>query len=167
MEWSLDTISLFLALLTMALSSGLFYAWSVSVIPGTLQVSHRSYLETMQRINQKILNIGFYSIFFGALITLILSSYLYYQVEATKLFWYILLATLCYGIGTFGITMVGNIPLNNSLDLLDLSTMDTQELATVRTNYEKKWNFFHRIRSIAAVFAFLLLLLGVFVDKLH
>lgn len=56
MEISIKTITLFAAALLTGLSAGLFYAWAVSVIPGTRKVTDMIYLETMQSINRAIRN---------------------------------------------------------------------------------------------------------------
>ena len=56
MEITLKSIILFSTLILTGLSAGFFYAWQVSVIPGTKRVVDLTYLETMQSINRAILN---------------------------------------------------------------------------------------------------------------
>lgn len=153
-------MTLFSALLLTGLSAGLFYAWSVSVIPGTKRVPDPVYLQTMQAINRAILNPGFYLIFFGSLLLLVLSSILYFQDRPT--FWLLLAATLSYLFGTFGVTALGNVPLNDSLDALELGELGLDLLARTRQEYEERWNRFHRIRTVFAVLSFLISLAGVF-----
>lgn len=165
MEVSLKTISIFLALLTTGLSSGLFYAWQVSVIPGTKRVSDFSYLETMQQINKAILNPWFMFIFFGALIFLIWSTYFSYQVADRTLLTLMMLATLSYGIGTFGVTAAGNVPLNNSLNAINISQLGELKLIEIRANYEPKWNKLHLIRTIFSVLAFALILIALILEN--
>ena len=74
MEISIRSITLFIALILSGLSAGLFYAWSVSVIPGTKRVPDLVYLEAMQAINRAILNPAFFLVFFGSLILLGVST---------------------------------------------------------------------------------------------
>lgn len=64
----MKTIVFFITALLNALSTGFFFAWSVSVILGTKKVGHLTYLETMQSINREILNPLFFIVFFGSLI---------------------------------------------------------------------------------------------------
>jgi len=160
MEISIKTITLFSAVLLTGLSAGLFYAWMVSVIPGTRRVPDHIYLETMQAINRAILNPAFFLIFFGSLILLAISTIQHFQSGVT--FWLLLAASLIYLLGTFGVTSFGNVPLNNALDALELSELSIDLMAETRQQYELKWNQFHLIRTIFSVLSFLIALLGVF-----
>jgi hypothetical protein len=47
MEFTLQTLTLYTAILLTGLSAGLFVAWQVSVIPGTKWVQDSVYLETI------------------------------------------------------------------------------------------------------------------------
>ena len=160
MEISIKSITLFSAVLLTGLSAGFFYAWAVSVIPGTKRVPDPVYLETMQAINRAILNPAFYLIFFGSLITLVVSTFQQFQAGFT--FWLLAAAAVTYLIGTFGVTGLGNVPLNNSLDALELGELSIDALASTRRQYEVKWNRLHMIRTVFAVLSFALSLLGIF-----
>ena len=114
MEISIKSMVLFGSVILTGLSAGLFYAWSVSVIPGMLKVNDTVYLESMQSINRAILNPAFFLIFFGSAIFLCLGSV--YGLHLHKgVFWLMLAASLCYLVGTLGVTIMGNVPLNLSL----------------------------------------------------
>ena len=161
MELSIKSIILFGAVILTGLSAGLFYAWSVSVIPGTQKVSHEVYLQTMQSINRAILNPAFFFIFFGSIALLSIASV--YQFHTSKLTFYLVLASaICYLIGTVGVTGLGNVPLNNQLDALDLAELKNSKLAEFRTFYESKWNLLHQVRTICAMGSFVLVVLAVF-----
>lgn len=162
MEISFKSLTLFTAVVLTGLSAGLFYAWAVSVIPGTRKVIDITYLESMQSINRAILNPAFYLIFFGSLLALGLSTI--QQIESGTIFWVLLTATLLYLIGTFGVTIFGNVPLNDALDTLDLGELSTAEKSKFRNSYELKWNRFHSIRTAFSVLAFVISLLGVFIQ---
>lgn len=141
------------------LSAGLFYAWQVSVIPGTRHTGDYNYLETMQSINRAILNPAFFLIFFGALITLSIASI--YEFHTSKLvFGLMVSASIIYLVGTFGVTALGNVPLNNELDVLELSELAPQKLREFRKYYETNWNRLHLIRTVFAVLSFLMALLA-------
>ncbi|MEK6477463.1 DUF1772 domain-containing protein [Catalinimonas sp. 4WD22] len=160
MEISIKTITLLAAVLLTGLSAGLFYAWAVSVIPGTRKVTDMVYLETMQSINRAILNPAFFLIFFGSLLLLVTSTIQQYQAGLS--FWLMLAAALTYLIGTFGVTAFGNVPLNNILDALQLSELNPEQMLSSRRQYEGLWNRLHMIRTVFSVLAFLLSLLAVF-----
>lgn len=164
MEVSLKTIVIFLALLTTGLSSGLFYAWQVSVIPGTKRVSDFSYLETMQQINRAIINPWFMFIFFGALLFLAWSTYFCYQAVDRNVLTLMALATISYALGTFGVTGAGNVPLNDWLDSANINQLDELKLIEIRANYEPKWNRYHLVRTIFSVLSFGLLLVAIIIE---
>ena len=149
---------LFIATTFTGLSAGLFYAWTVSVIPGTRKVVDITYLETMQSINREILNPAFFLIYFGTLITLVISSFQQHGSGTT--FWVVLGAMLTYLLGTFGVTALGNVPLNNALEALNLHDMTGPQLSDFRQQYESQWNRWHFIRTIFSVISFLLVLMA-------
>ena len=160
MEISIKSTMLFSTILLTGLSAGLFYAWAVSVIPGTKKVPDLMYLETMQSINRAILNPAFYLIFFGSLFLLIGTTIQHFQAGPT--FWLLLAATIVYLVGTFGVTAFGNVPLNDSLDIVDLNEISADLMNQTRENYEVRWNKLHMIRTVFAVLSFALSLLAVF-----
>jgi uncharacterized membrane protein len=161
MELSIKPFLLFGSVLLTGLSAGLFYAWSVSVIPGTQRVIDATYLETMQSINRAILNPAFYLIFIGSILFLSVTSI--YEFHSNKaVFWLLLASSICYLVGTIGVTALGNVPLNDKLDVLNLIGMDAIEMTEFRQDYELSWNRLHLIRTTFAVISFILSILGVF-----
>ena len=163
MEISIKSIVLYGAVVLTGLSAGFFYAWSVSVIAGTKKVTVNTYLETMQSINRAILNPAFFLIFFGSILLLIIGSALLFNTNMTT-FWLMLTSSVVYLIGTVGVTGLGNVPLNNQLEALNLNGMSSQKLTEFRNYYEKNWNRLHLIRTVFSVIAFLLSLLAVFTN---
>ncbi len=166
MEISIKSFILFGSVVLTGLSAGLFYAWSVSVIPGTQKVADPAYLETMQSINRAILNPSFFLIFFGSIFFLSIASI--YEFHENKVaFWLLLSASIFYLIGTVGVTGLGNVPLNNQLDALELTKINASKIAEFRKFYELNWNRMHLIRTIFAVISFLLSVLAVFTHSKH
>ncbi len=161
MELSIKSLVLFGAVIVTGLSAGFFYAWSISVIPGTQNVSNITYLETMQSINKAILNPRFYFIFFGTIAFLSIASIYEFNTNKTT-FWLILFASIFYMVGTVGVTGLGNVPLNNQLDALNLSELNNIKIGEFREYYESKWNQLHLIRTVFAVLSFILTVLALF-----
>lgn len=161
MEIPFKAIGLFSAVFLTGLSAGLFFAWSVSVIPGTQKVTDTVYLLTMQSINRAILNPAFFLIFFGSLVSLGLGS-LSQWPDNRMAFWVLLAAFLLYLVGTLGVTGWGNVPLNDQLDGLDLEALSADRIVEFRKHYESKWNRFHLIRTAFAILAFLLSIVALF-----
>ena len=163
MEASFKSIILFAAVILTGLSAGLFFAWSISVIPGTQKVLDTTYLHTMQSINRAILNPLFFLVFFGSLLCLSIASI--FEFHSSKLvFGLILTSSIFYLAGTVGVTALGNVPLNNQLDALNLSQLSMESLAAFRKYYETKWNRLHQIRTAFAVVAYILSVLAVFIQ---
>ncbi|MBC2846143.1 DUF1772 domain-containing protein [Winogradskyella flava] len=159
----MKTTTLFITVLLNALSTGFFFAWSVSVILGTKKVSDFTYLESMQSINKEILNPAFFSVFFGSLITLLITTYL--QFNNKPVFVLVLASAIIYLFGTFGITAFGNVPLNNELETLNITKLSLLELKNFRTYYESAWNRYHNIRAISSMISFILLLISIVIKK--
>jgi len=165
MEITVKDIALYISIILTGLSAGFFYAWQVSVIPGTKLVQDSTYIETMQQINRAIINLPFMLIFLGTLIAQILSIYFHWDI--TKAFWFILAAAALYGVGTVLITGLGNVPLNDALDTLKLNELSEDQIAGERSEYEFRWNRFHIIRTVFSVLSFMMLLMAAFITALH
>lgn len=160
MEISIKSVTLLTAVMLTGLSAGFFYAWMVSVIPGTRRVIDITYLESMQSINRAILNPAFYLVFMGTPLALAASTFQQYQTGPK--FWFLLAATLIYLLGTFAVTAFGNVPLNDALDVLDLASLDEVERSGFRQSYEERWNRLHWIRTVFSVLSFFLSVLAIF-----
>ena len=164
MDISTKTLILGAAVLLTGLSAGLFYAWSVSVIPGTKKVPDLAYLETMQSINRAILNPAFFLVFFGSMVLLSISTVYEYHGHRWS-FVLILIATSLYLCGTIGVTGLGNVPLNNQLEALKIEEMSVEKLKGFRTFYEIRWNRLHLIRTLFAVGSFILSIIALTLGK--
>src|SRR4051812_20802837 len=153
-------IVLLAAAFTTALIAGLFYSYSCSVNPGLGKLTDANYLSAMQSINREILNPVFFMSFMGTLILLPLSTWLQYNPSAPLRFYLLLGATLVYAVGTFGVTIFGNVPLNNALDAFSIQSASSEALSQQRLLFEKPWNQLHAIRTFANVLSLILVLLA-------
>jgi uncharacterized membrane protein len=153
-------IVLALTTLTTALIAGLFYAYSCSVNAGLGQLSDSNYILAMQSINRVIQNPLFFISFMGTLILLPISTYLHYGQPSLNRFYLLLFATIIYAVGVIGVTALGNIPLNNMLDKFSMQSADNESIAQARLGFEKAWNGFHSIRTVASVIALILVILA-------
>jgi len=55
-----------------------------------------------------------------------------------------------------------NIPLNDSLQALDIEALDDSEAAASRADFESPWNRWNRFRTVNAAFAVSMLLILLF-----
>ncbi|RWX00415.1 anthrone oxygenase family protein [Flavobacterium cerinum] len=147
------------AILT-ALIAGLLYAYSCSVNIGLSKLPDNQYIAAMQIINREIQNPAFFLSFIGTLIMLPISTFLQYKDGTMNTFWLLLAATVLYFVGAFGITMFGNVPLNEALDKFSLQSATIQEIANARKQFEILWNRFHTIRTIASIMVLLLVIIA-------
>lgn len=165
MEFNLRSTTLFLAIVTVALSAGLFYAWSISAIPGFRKIPDKSFLVAMQSINRAILNPWFFIIFFGPVFLLSFCTYLQFKIRIDDIFYLVFAATVIYLLGNICVTMFGNVPLNEMLDKVDLNLMNEEGLKSVRSAFEDNWNTLNHIRAFFSVLSFVLLLIAVMQSK--
>ena len=155
-----NMIILLLATLTTGLMAGLFFTWSFSVTRGLSKLSDTNYIETFQALNKAILNPAFVIIFWGSPLCLVLSTIIYYQQPLPGIFWYLLTALVIYLIGCIVVTFAGNIPLNNSLENLNLKSASLEEIKLKRAGFEGRWNSLNMIRTISSSIAFIILIIA-------
>lgn len=151
---------LLLTTLLTALIAGLFYSWSCSVIPGVARLSDEGYLNAMQAMNRAILNPLFFASFLGAALVLPVCTWQQVQAFGFSRGGLVVGATVTYWIGVMGVTMLGNVPLNNMLDGLDMSSASAEKMSQLRTAFERPWIQLHQIRTVASVLALVLMILA-------
>lgn len=150
-----DTI-LGASIIVTGLMSGLWYGWTVSVIPGTKRVADANYVDTMQHINRAIINPAFLVLFLGIPVIIGIAAVLQFRSGDTRRGWLLVGATVTYVVGVLGVTAGGNVPLNDALDAFDLSGSNDQAIGARRHSYETPWNRWHYVRTAANVAAFAL-----------
>jgi uncharacterized membrane protein len=165
MIFSFNTIVLLLAALATALMAGLFYNWTTAITTGLHKLPDREYIAAMQSINRAIQNPVFFLSFFGAAVLLPLCSYLNYKPPLSIKFYFLLGAAILYLAGVMGVTIAGNIPLNEALDKFDLTNASAVEIAKQRLAFEGKWNSLNIIRTISSFISLLLILISFVYSK--
>jgi len=140
--------------------AGLFYAWSISVTPGLARIDNTSYLQAFQAMNRAILTPLFFLAFFGMVLLLPLLSYNLFRNDPGNQFLFVIIATFFYFIGVMGVTIFGNVPLNNTLESLQVEKMTAEQMAIFRQGFESKWNRLNYIRTITSLFSFFALVLA-------
>lgn len=138
------------------LIAGLLYAWTVSVIPGTRRVDHSTYITTMQSINKAILNPAFVVPYMGLPVLLVAAAVVQFRAGDTRRGALLTGAAVTYVLGVLGVTIGGNVPLNDALDAFDLNGSNEQAVADRRQSYETPWNRWHHLRTAASIGSFTL-----------
>lgn len=70
------------------------------------------------------------------------------------------MTTVIYLIGTFGVSVFGNISMNNTLDSFNLESATEEETNLQRANFEKRWNNLNTIRTVSSTFAVILVVVA-------
>jgi uncharacterized membrane protein len=144
------TILLWFCAIGSGLIAGVFFAFSTFIMKAFSGMSQAQGASAMQRINSTILSSLFMPLFFGsALGSLVLSGvalFRWSEAGAKALF----AGGATYFAGMFLCTVVFNVPLNNALASVDLSST---EAAAAWERYLKKWTFWNHVRTAASVVA--------------
>ncbi|MEM7284722.1 MAG: DUF1772 domain-containing protein [Actinomycetota bacterium] len=154
----------FVAVASTALMAGLWFAWAVSVIPGTRLVPDRVYVTTMQNINRAIINPGFIGPFLLTPALLAVAGIAEWRSGDTRRGGLLLAAGGTYLVGVLGVTFGGNVPLNNALDRVPLADATDDDLHRARVTYERPWNRWHGARTVANLAALTIALIAVIED---
>ena len=162
----IETIILASAIFLTGLMAGIFFTWSNAVKPGIGKLGDIEYLRALQSMNRVILNNAFRIIFLGAIIAVALVPVFYFNLYPKNIFWLFVFTLVIYWIGVFGVTVSGNIPLNEILDKTNLESITSEEIKTLRKSIEVKWNNFNLIRCISSGITFILLIVSFLIlDK--
>lgn len=144
------------ALVVTGLMAGLWFAWMVSVIPGTRRVDDHTYVTTMQTINRAIINPAFVIPYMGVPLLLAAAAFTQFRAGDNRRGWYLAGATMSYLIAVLGVTIGRNVPLNDALDAFRLDQNDDGAIHTRRNTYEQPWNRWHSVRTLGSIGSFVL-----------
>lgn len=145
MEKVIFTITL-LAALGSGLIAGVFFIFSVAIMRALERVPGG--MAAMQSINVVILNPMFLGVFMGtALLCLVLAILSVVRWNDSVSVW-LLAGTLLYLVGSIGVTMIFNVPLNNAL-----MTATPENADVVWKNYLSTWTMWNHVRTVASLAA--------------
>lgn len=157
---TLRALSLFPTAICLALATGFFYAYSCSVMLGLGALSDADFISAMQAINASVRNGLFAVSFFGSALLLSLATILHAPRVASRPAMLVLGAAVLYGLGTFTLTMVVTMPLNEWLALQGPPAFMSDARA-IRTTFEERWVLFNDIRTLASLCALCLVLMAI------
>lgn len=144
MKAHLWTTLLILATVGSGLTAGLFFIFSNTIMRAFDDLPAPGAVAAMNSINRVILNPVFFVVFFGtALLCLVL---LVGQLDSPP----IVAGSLLYLIGTIGVTMVCNVPLNDQLARIS-PTADDMESQWKK--YRGPWTRWNHVRTVACLLA--------------
>lgn len=141
-----------------ALMAGVFFIFSNTIMPSLAELPTTQGIAAMQHINRIILNPLFFMAFLGtAIATLLLTAnHLWHWQQPSSQ--YLLLGCLCYLVGALLVTMIFNVPMNNTLKAADPQTTVAADLWAT---YLKNWTFWNHVRAVASFFAAVFFMLAL------
>ena len=142
-----------LAVLGCGLVAGVFFAFSTFVMPALARLEQTQGIVAMQSINIKAINPLFMVALFGtALICLMMAVYSLLNWQQANIL--LLIGSLLYLLGTVGVTIACNVPLNHALAIAKVEDLASTKLWA---EYLSDWTLWNHIRTIAASIATVLL----------
>ena len=129
------------------LLAGVFLAFSDFIMRSLNAASRAAAAEVMQLINRKIYRSVFMLLFMGMVPVSLATGAGALTGEGGP--WTALAgAAAAYIFGVFGVTALGNVPLNNRLDRMELGGPDAQNFWP---NYARPWLRYNHIRTVFCV----------------
>jgi len=148
------------ALLGSALVGGIFFAFSSFVIKALSRLPAAEGIAAMQSINIVVLNPSFLGAFIGTAIlslgAVVLAVVGWGRPPAPFLIGGAIF--YLYLVGTFLVTALGNVPLNNQLATLSVNDAGAAEMWD---RYVVRWTAWNHVRTVAVMVAALLYTLGL------
>ena len=131
------------------LVAGVFFAFSSFVMPALRRLPAAQGVAAMQSINRLAPTPVFMTALFGtALAALGVAGWAAFG-SADRPTGLLVAAGALYVIGTIGVTMGGNVPLNNELERLDAERADAASWST----WVSRWTAWNHVRTVAALAA--------------
>jgi uncharacterized membrane protein len=147
-----------LSALGAGLIAGFFLAFSICVMAALGRLPPKDGIAAMQSINVVVLNRTFLGVFFGTgLLSLVLAATSLLSGPTSDA-WYELAACLLYLLGTIGVTIAFNVPLN---DRLARARPDSPEAASLWRHYLARWTAWNHLRTAASTLAMALFILAL------
>jgi uncharacterized membrane protein len=141
-----------------ALMAGVFFAFSSFVMKGLSRLPADQGIAAMQSINAAVTNSWFLAVFLGTSIASFATAVLAIWQWSNPAAVFLLVGGIIYLTGAFLVTMVFNVPLNESLASLSPTAPDR---SVAWTAYLTHWTIWNHVRTIACTAATALLMLGL------
>lgn len=155
---SLATYAVIAAAIGCAVIGGIFFAFSNFVMKALARLPAAEGMAAMQSINVVVLNKWFLGVFTGtALVSLLLSGYAVANWSTASSPW-LLGGGVAYVVGSWLLTIAGNVPLNKRL--AELSPRDGAA-ADAWQQYTSRWTSLNSQRALGSVVAALLFMIAL------
>ncbi|MCG5462520.1 anthrone oxygenase family protein [Micromonospora sp. NPDC053740] len=160
------TVAAWSAAVTLAVTgaiTGVYYAFSVAVMPGLNAADAGTAIRAMTSINQRIQNPLFFVTFFGPLVAATVTGVFLLTLGKRSAGALFLLAAAVYLVGAFIPTVAINVPMNENLGAAGVPA-DPAEAVRVWASYSSAWTWWNSVRAGASLISLLLAGLGVYLS---
>ncbi|MEU8761986.1 anthrone oxygenase family protein [Streptomyces sp. NPDC048659] len=142
-----------LSVVCTGLYAGFMLIFQTGVMPALARLSDEEFVRAMRRINEYVPRPVFLLVFLGAVA--FPAAALAVPVDGrTGAGTWLVVAGLVAAVANHLVTVAGNVPLNTALAA---SEPAGEPAGAVRAAFERRWNGFHRIRTLLVLAAFGLL----------
>jgi uncharacterized membrane protein len=141
-----------------ALGTGSLFAFSTFVMGALARLTPAQAIAAMQSINIVVINPLFMGAFMGAAAGFVVLAIIAMADLGAPHAVLTLLAAALYVLGTVGITMVFNVPLNNGLAAANPASPDA---SAIWSAYHSGWQTWNHIRTTAGALSLVLLILAI------
>ena len=152
------TVLAVVAMLGSALIGGIFYAFSSFIMKALARMPTEEGIAAMQSINIVVINASFLGAFIGTAVISLMLAVLAIKGWGMPSAPWLLAGALLYLLGTFLVTALGNVPLNE--ELAAVSATDSSAVA-VWEHFLDHWTTLNTLRTTASVTAALSLTIGL------
>ncbi len=144
------SILILLAALGSGLIAGVFFAFSSFVMGALARLPPPQGIAAMQSINIVVINPIFMGVFLG---TALIAAYLAFWAGThwadPRALW-TMIGAVAYIVGSVGVTMALNVPLNNALAAVDAASAQG---AAEWARYQGAWTLWNTVRGLASLAA--------------
>ena len=153
-------ISLFFSILLSALVTGFILTYAIVIMPGLSNLDDKEFIKAFQVTDGIIQNNQpiFILIWIGSIVSVlstIITSILSLGILDA---WLIIFVSVVYLLLVQGITILIHLPLNKSIQNIDINSSNSETLSKMRKTFETKWNYFNNVRTVVAFFVVLIFL---------
>jgi len=149
-------ISLFFSILLSALVTGFILTYAIVIMPGLSNLDDKEFIKAFQVTDGIIQNDQpiFIVIWIGSIVSVlstIITSILCLGILDA---WLIIFVSVVYLLLVQGITILIHLPLNKSIQNIDINSSNSETLSKMRKSFETKWNYFNNVRTVVAFLLF-------------
>ncbi|MBY8916826.1 DUF1772 domain-containing protein [Nitratireductor sp. L1-7-SE] len=139
-----------LAALGAGVMAGFFFTFSNTVMQALARIPVPAGIQAMQEINVTVLNPVFFAAFFGTgLLGILLGVLALLGLVPSGGIW-LVAGGLFYVVGTFLVTVVFNVPMNEALAKVDPASTQGADLWR---EYLSRWGMWNHVRTLASLAA--------------